>query len=359
MLAPTDTTCQKPRRQPHRPARKEERPDSVRICIGDRMHQHDEKVELLRKVEIFSALREYELDIIARHSEMVEYARGNIVFTQNSTAECMYVVKCGRIGIVNIESQDVALVAQITASETLGELDFLGKTPHNALAMAEEPSLLLRFPAERYCAEKVFSDHPFISASMLYRLLGIVSTRILNVQESLAEKEPWVVDLKKQLLCDKLTGLYNQVFFREEFDTLFSRDKEGKTALLMIKPDNFKEINDHYGHKAGDQLLRLMAVFLQSELGQNDVGVRFRGDEFAAVLNDTDRTGAIARAEAIIRSYMAMDIAEITAPDTIVISASVGIALFPRHIKNGETLIEAALRKMYRARASGGSRIVI
>jgi len=224
--------------------------------------------------------------------------------------------------------------------------------------MAEEDSLILSFPARSLRAEDIFNDHPYISASMLYRLLGIISARILNVNRLLDEKTQWILDLKKQLLCDKMTGLYNQIYLKEDFSG-FLPAASGTTALLMIKPDNFKEVNDQYGHKAGDQVLNLMAIFLQSELGENDIGIRYRGDEFAAVLLDTDRDKAVARAKEIMSAYKMMDISGIIGSNNIVIKLSIGIALYPGQAADSDELIDKAYKKMFRAREAGGSRIVI
>lgn len=75
----------------------------------------------------------------------------------------------------------------------------------------------------------------------------------------------------------------------------------------MIKPDNFKLINDTYGHKAGDQTLRLLAIFLVSELGENDIGVRYGGDEFCILLPEADLQKAILIAVQIRNAVMNLD----------------------------------------------------
>jgi diguanylate cyclase (GGDEF)-like protein len=322
------------------------------------MHAHDEKIESLGTVEIFSQLKEYELEIIAKYSEMISYNKGDIIFSQDAEADRMYVVRSGRIGIISVNSADGVMIAQIVAGESFGELDFLGKTPRSASAMAEEDSGVLCFPARRFSAAKIFADHPYISAILLYRLLGIISGRILNVRELLDGKTQWIHDLKKQLLCDKMTGLYNQIYLNE--DLISFLPATGKSAaLLMIKPDNFKDVNDRCGHKAGDQVLVMMAIFLQSELGEDDIGIRFKGDEFAAVIIDTDREKAIERAKGIMTAYKTMDTSRITGGENIVIRVSIGISLYPDHVADSARLVDDAYRKMFRARESGGSRIVI
>jgi len=318
---------------------------------------HDRKVELLRNMDIFSRLREYELDIIARQSEMVNFKKGQAVFSLGSTARELYVVDTGRVGIMSMENESDVNIAQIVPGESFGELDFLGRTTRNAGAFAEEDSMLLRFPSHQH-KDDVFKSQAYISAQMLYRLLGIVSERIWNVKKHLYDKTGWLRSLHKQLLRDSMTGLYNRSYLEEDFVNLLP-DVGSSAALVMIKPDNFKDINDQFGHEAGDQVLTLMAIFLQSELDENDIGVRYRGDEFAAILTNTGKEDAIQRAKEISATYKSMDLKRITGGQTVKIQVSIGVALYPLHADNSRELLDRAYRKMMQARNAGGNRISI
>ncbi len=320
------------------------------------MAQREEKVELLRKVDIFSQLREYELDVIANYSEFLDIKKGQPIFSQGSAANELYVVGTGRVGIISFEMDD-ARIAQIAANESFGEFDFLGRINRSAAAFAEEDSTLLKFPAIKYTPDELFHEHPVIFARLLYSLLGVVSERIWNVNKMLYDKTHWLQDLRKQLLCDKMTGLYNQIFLKEDFVNMLP--EIGKNAaLLMIKPDNFKDINDGFGHEAGDQVLNLMAIFLQSELQENDIGVRFRGDEYAAILIDTDRDQAAARAVELRSVFYNMDLTRITGSAEIKLTVSIGIAMYPEDTLSSADLVTIAHEKMMTARSHGGDEII-
>ncbi len=322
------------------------------------MAVHEEKVELLRKIDIFSQLREYELDIIARYSEFVRVRKGQVIFSPGTDADELYVLDQGRIGIISVESAEDVMIAQIAPKESFGELDFLGGMKRSATALSEEDSVLLKFPARGHSSRELFDEHTYISANMLYRLLGIISDRIWQVNRLLQEKTHWLQDLHRQLLCDKMTGLYNQVFLKEDFVNLLP-DMGASAALLMIKPDNFKEINDRFGHETGDSVLNLMAIFLQSELGENDIGVRYRGDEYAAIFTDTGREEAVRKAEGISATFAAMDISGITGAGDVTIGVSIGIALYPDDADTSESLVRVAHEKMFQARNAGGGRIQV
>ncbi|MFH0976988.1 MAG: GGDEF domain-containing protein [Spirochaetota bacterium] len=322
------------------------------------MAAHESKVELLRKIDIFSQLREYELDIIAQYSELISFPKGHIIFSNNSEAEELYVVDEGRIGIISVENENDVIIAQIIAKESFGELDFFGRIGRNATALVEEDSVLLRFPARKYKSEEIFLKHSFISARMLYRLLGIISERMWNVNKLIQDKSHWLQDLHKQLLRDKMTGLYNQTYLKEDFVNMLP-NLEKSAALVMIKPDNFKTINDKYGHEAGDNVLNLMAIFLQSELKEYDIGIRYKGDEFAAILLDTDKDNAISRAKDISKAFKSMDLSDYKISKNDKILVSIGIALYPDDSASSGELVETAHKKMFRAREAGGNRITI
>lgn len=317
------------------------------------MGLQEEKVELLRNVDIFSQLREYELDTIAKYSEFISLKKGEPLFRPGDESFELYVVDRGRIGIISVDGDSNAVIAQIAPGESFGELDFFGRTERTAAAFADEDSSLLRFPASGCRAEEIFFRHSFIFAHVLYRLMSTVSERIWNVNRLLFSKTEWLHGLHKQLLCDKMTGLYNQVFLKEDFVNLLP-GIGNCTALIMIKPDNFKEINDRFGHETGDAVLNLMAIFLQSELMEDDIGVRYRGDEYAAIIPDADRSEAIKRAEDIRAAFTGMDLSAMTGAPDIKIEVSIGIAIYPDDADNSSELVSAAHRKMFTARENGG-----
>ena len=323
------------------------------------MSLQDNKVELLRKIDIFSELREYELDIIAEYSKLMAVEKGSFIFSQGAQADGFYVIQEGRIGIISVRDRKNAdvFVAQILAGESFGEMDFFESTGRSASAFAEEDSILLKFPGGRYTFQRIFEEHPYTSARMLYRLSGVISERIWNVNKMIYEKTAWLQDLRKQMLSDKMTGLYNQTYLKEDFINLLP--DLGKTAaLLMIKPDNFKYINDRFGHETGDHVLNLMAIFLQSELGEEDIGVRYRGDEYAAIILNADKREAIRRAKEIARTYRGIDLSELLGTDKIKLNVSVGIALYPDDAGNSRALVELSRKRLYKAREMGGNRIV-
>ena len=149
---------------------------------------------------------------------------------------------------------------------------------------------------------------------------------------------------------DPLTNLGNRKAFSEELQRSLElmQRKERSLALLYIDLDRFKQVNDQYGHDIGDALLISIAQRLQSSLRQPDHVYRLGGDEFTVLLTDADPESATKLAERLLRSLGQPFIDDRLVIDFV--TPSIGIALFPEHAKQAESLIKAADIAMYEAK---------
>jgi diguanylate cyclase (GGDEF)-like protein/PAS domain S-box-containing protein len=158
--------------------------------------------------------------------------------------------------------------------------------------------------------------------------------------------------LEYQALHDSLTGLPNRTVLRDRLNQaikLASRNQQS-VALLLMDLDRFKEINDTFGHHAGDVLLQQLKPRLELALRECDTVARLGGDEFAIVLPDTGSDGAVW----IARKVLATIEEPIMLEDcTVNVGASIGIALYPEHGKEVSSLLRRADIAMYHAKQSG------
>jgi diguanylate cyclase (GGDEF)-like protein len=131
-------------------------------------------------------------------------------------------------------------------------------------------------------------------------------------------------------------------------------------ALLMLDVDSFKPFNDHYGHQAGDKVLKSIAsCLMRSVQHQGDLAARYGGEEFVILLPDTDEAGALAVAERIRSEIEILDVQHRGSPCGRV-TASVGaVAIRPNAADHAAMLVEAADKALYSAKSAGRNRVAL
>jgi diguanylate cyclase (GGDEF)-like protein len=158
---------------------------------------------------------------------------------------------------------------------------------------------------------------------------------------------------QKAAAVDLLTGLSTYRVLRERlaFEVERSRRSNETFAVLFLDLDSFKQVNDQYGHEAGNDILRGVAAEVRAVVRASDVAARYGGDEFVLILTRTDRHGAARVAEAIREGIERVG-RRLGYPEGLV-TASVGLAEFdPRQPSESDVLV-AADRALYRAKAAG------
>ena len=164
--------------------------------------------------------------------------------------------------------------------------------------------------------------------------------------------------LERLAITDFLTGVYNIRYFYNRLEEEFSRTERYNLPLscLMFDIDYFKRINDTYGHRVGDIVLREFAQFVKMHIRKSDVFARYGGEEFILLLPQTTLKGAIAEAERIrcaIKEHRFK-----AKREEFGITVSVGIARSPdKHIKNYDDLINVADNALFKAKDKGRDQI--
>lgn len=319
-------------------------------------------VSLLRNSSIFEDLEESELTVLAGYSDFYDFEDGEHVFERGSVAQELCVIEQGAVVIRSDGSGDLD-IARFIAGEAFGELDLMGGTARTAAAVAEGRTRILLFPRRGLSLEEIIHEHPSLFARVLYRLIATVASRIRSTNKLISENAVWVQELRHQIHMDKLTGLYNDSYLSEEVRRLVAG---GDTvSVMMVKPDNFKEINDTYGHEAGDETLKLMARTLQQIALPGESAVRFRGNELALLMPGTERNEARERAEEVQPAMNNVDVSSIIGTAEFSLSVSIGLASADEWRTNdgtsaeeiAETLIQTAHERAFAARESGGNAV--
>ncbi|HEV7459764.1 MAG TPA: diguanylate cyclase [Solirubrobacteraceae bacterium] len=162
----------------------------------------------------------------------------------------------------------------------------------------------------------------------------------------------------RQAMTDDLTGLFNHRRFQEVVDTEVGRSKRFDQGLgmLMLDLDDFKEINDTYGHQQGDLVLREVARVLEDTSREIDEPARYGGEELAVALPQTDLDGAFNLAERVREGIEALEIPRLDGRGALKVTASLGVAALPDCASNKQELVAAADAALYEAKRGGKNR---
>jgi diguanylate cyclase (GGDEF)-like protein len=164
--------------------------------------------------------------------------------------------------------------------------------------------------------------------------------------------------LKEQSIIDPLTGLYNRRFLKETINTITAQIKRSGTTLgiLAIDVDYFKQVNDTYGHDAGDKVLMEVAKTIKSSIRESDIAVRYGGEEFLVLLIDVQPGSTVHVAEKIRKAVenKVIDIGTAQLKKTV----SIGVSEFPVDTDKIWQCIKFADIALYKAKEEGRNRVV-
>jgi diguanylate cyclase (GGDEF)-like protein len=159
---------------------------------------------------------------------------------------------------------------------------------------------------------------------------------------------------KERAFVDDVTDVYNARFLLQATERELQRSEryEKELSVLFLDLDRFKLVNDRYGHLAGSEVLRRLSRVLQDCIRQVDTLARYGGDEFTVLLADTGSEEAMAIAERIRRT-VEETLFEGGRGTPIRLTISIGVAAYPQHATDRDSLLDTADKAMYRAKSLG------
>jgi diguanylate cyclase (GGDEF)-like protein len=196
--------------------------------------------------------------------------------------------------------------------------------------------------------------------SAAYRHDHVHSLSVIAQQAAVVLRAAQLRDETRRLaITDPLTGLCNRRHFVGELEEHLRRARRYREALAVVflDVDRFKALNDRYGHGAGDRALQAVAAAMREWVRESDEVARIGGDEFAALLLQSDPSTA---AHVVDRLRMAVERLELKeAGETMPIAISAGIALYPADGADAEALLSRADAALYEAKRQGRNRVVL
>ncbi len=174
------------------------------------------------------------------------------------------------------------------------------------------------------------------------------------------ERARLLIHLEQLAITDGLTGLHNYRYFQERYkeEVRLVKRYRHPLALMLIDLDNFKQINDRYGHLEGDYLLMQVAEVLQSTLRSTELIARYGGDEFVVLMPSTNLQGAQTAAGRLLQAVSGTRFSTTAGQPELSITLSIGIAAYPETTEDPQQLLELADSALEKAKRTGRNRAV-
>jgi diguanylate cyclase (GGDEF)-like protein len=156
--------------------------------------------------------------------------------------------------------------------------------------------------------------------------------------------------LHREGATDPLTGVVNRRGLHAAIDTMTEQARE--VAVVMLDIDHFKSVNDNHGHPVGDEVLKTITALIREEVRSEDIVARMGGEEFAILMPETNHESARRFAERLRRTIAKTDFRRVGH-----VTASFGIACYPRHASSLYDTLNTADAALYQAKATGRNRV--
>lgn len=283
-------------------------------------------------------------------------------------------ISAALVTVLNRNNSDNRIVAAtpVPPDSALAE-GLVDATPESCLAIrlgrvyrrgnAEEPLLacsLCVAGSEKACVPSLVSGE-VIGSVLVQREQPLDAEQSERIAETVRESSPVLANLRNLAIAevraatDALTGLPNARSCRDTLKRMVAHAGRSVSPLsaVMLDLDHFKQVNDRFGHGAGDDVLAATGAVLQAALRASDFAGRHGGEEFLMLLPDTDAQGAVQVAQKVREA-----IAQVAVPQVDrAITASLGVATYPYDAADADSLLRQADRALYAAKAAGRNRV--
>lgn len=302
------------------------------------------------RLEVFKNIQFEKLAGFLLTCKTIEVPAGTILINQENPNKNLFILLEGLLE-VKMESKGGIFQSIILPGRCAGEMSIFENIAPSASVYAKEPSRLLVIPSD------VASYMLSASHKLCLNFLQILSQRLRNNNQIVCEEQFHIRCIEEFAKVDPMTGLHNRRWLEEMYTREINRSNTGNFALtaLMVDVDHFKNVNDTYGHLAGDQVLISVARTLTNSLRPSDMPVRYGGEEFTVFLPGTTSENAKIISERIRCNIENMSV---VLPDGEVIPITVSIGFAERIAGDTVTsLIERADQAVYQAKENGRNRV--
>jgi diguanylate cyclase (GGDEF)-like protein len=311
---------------------------------------------ILKTVSIFSDIPDKELDIIASGLTRREFSAGELVFKEGDPGNEMYVVVSGRVSIFIIDNDGSEVVlSEMVEGNFFGDMSILERAPRSATCRVVEDSVFLVFHANDLI--NIRRSMPECAVKIMNAMLSIIVGRLMNVGAFVSQMVQWGSESRKRAITDPATGLFNRRYLEESFVSLVNKAKTERSnlSLAMFDLDRFGDLNAKYGQEFCDKIIVVSAQLFRDTFDQDDILVRYGGDEFIFIFPGADYASAKKKCDSLCSAMRGLTFQE---HEELRLTCSIGFATFPDNASNVEELKERSDKALYQAKEDGRDRSV-
>jgi diguanylate cyclase (GGDEF)-like protein len=285
---------------------------------------------------------------------------GEIIIRENEPGDVLYLIRFGDAIVIKGDIQNPIILGFRTTGDAIGEMALLDNMARSATVIALNSVSL--WSLNRNTFYHFLSENPSFSLG----LMNILSSRIRKSDEERMlgqerEKQQVVAleTLSRQATHDPLTGLFNRRYLDQILygEIAHARQSGSLVGIMMADVDHFKQINDRYGHKAGDLMLQSVGELMKSCVRSADIVCRYGGEEFVIVMPGASEP-TVSRCAEEIRSRFGELFVDFE-NQKIKATISLGGAIYPLHGSTVDKVFIHADQAMYQAKQAGRNRVVI
>jgi diguanylate cyclase (GGDEF)-like protein len=321
--------------------------------------------DVLTGSPLLSPLSKLEFNAVAACLEHRHVAKDLPVFSEGDPGKELFILLSGELNAYVTRPGDIQRwMFNIKPGEFFGEMSIIAHTPRSATIIAKVDSELMVLKDTDF--DRFISRHPMIGVKLLKTIGDVQNTWLEQSSRHLNDLVRWGETARKRAITDDLTGLYNRRFLE---GLIKNRFKQGvvqvrNIILLMMDLDKVHAINETYGTQTGDKVIITVAETIGKHLRNGDIAARFSGDEFAALLQDTNETEGREVAERIRNAVCSQKIPVPPSPGSnkkadISVQISIGLAAAPAHAGDADSLMLKADDALLKAKKLGRNRVEI
>ena len=319
----------------------------------------DQEIGFLKQVEILSTLDDDELTTVRRYLKAVTCDPAETVFHQDDHGKDLFIVRAGTVAVrVRASGGTEVEIAELQEGDFFGDMALFEDAPRSASCLMPAGGEVYRLRRSDFFS--LMADHPATAIKVMSKMASITAGRLQNASAFLTDLVQWGDGARRRAITDDLTGLHNRRYLDDALDEQLAQAKVrgGRLSLIMMDLDRFHEINDAHGQPFGDKVIAAVAPSVGGNIGDTGIAARYGGDEFVVILPSRTAEETEEIAEAIRQSIAKLAITSPTG-DPVPVTTSLGIAEYPRHAHDVESLKETADKALYVAKESGRNRAAI